>query len=365
MERRLLGRTGLSVGVIGLGTATFGGFGLKNEDDCARIVHQALDAGLNLVDTADFYGLGLSETITGKALAGRRDKVVLATKCGSPMSNDPNERGGSRRWINRAIDASLKRLGTDHVDIYQLHQPDPFTDAEETAEAMNGLISAGKIRYWGTSNFSAAMITESQLRARMRNLTPGHTEQTAYSIFTRGPEAELLPACRRYGLGFLAYSPLDGGWLSGRYRKDQEIERSPRQRLQPDLFDLSDPAIAAKLDIVEDLCAIAEADGQTLSELAVGFALAHPGVTAALVGGSRAEHYAPYFQGRDWRLTDEVLDRIDAVARPGVSKPAQAPRNTALTDKTERRRSPHEAEASAARSATNRVLELQQRKKEG
>ena len=365
MERRIFGRTGLSVGAIALGTATFGGFGLKDEAACARIVHQGLDAGINLVDTADFYGLGLSETITGKAIAGRRHQVVLATKCGMPLSADPNERGGSRRWINLAVEASLRRLNTDHIDLYQLHQPDPFTDPEETAEAMNGLIAAGKIRYWGTSNFSAAMTSESQLRARMRNLIPAHSEQTAYSIFTRGPEAELLPTCRGYGLGFLAYSPLDGGWLSGRYRKDAEIERSPRQRLQPDRFDMADAANAAKLEAVEALVRIADDAGRALSDLAIGFVLTHPAVTCALVGGSRAEHYAAYFEDRSWRLADEVLDRIDAVIRPGVTVPAPELRTTALTDKTQRRRSPLEAEASATRAVTNRVLEMQQGRKQG
>jgi len=361
MDRRILGRTGLSVGVIAFGAATFGGFGLKDEAACVRLVREAIDAGVNLFDTADFYGLGLSETIVGKALAGVRHKVVLASKCGMPMSADPNERGGSRRWINRAVEASLKRLGTDHIDLYQLHQSDPLTDIEETLEAMNGLIRAGKVGYFGASNFTAAMVSEAQLRARAAHLVPPHTEQSAYSIFRRHPENELLPSCQRYDVGFLAYSPLDAGWLSGRYRKDQAIEHSPRQRLQPVMFDTTRPEIAPKLDAVEALVGVADAAGVSLPDLAVGFVLAHPAVTCALVGGSRPEHYAPYIDGRAFRLGDDVLDAIDAIVPPGATLPPPDPRAPA---RHLRRRSRLDLEAAGEAAPANRMLDMQLKRTE-
>jgi aryl-alcohol dehydrogenase-like predicted oxidoreductase len=361
MERRILGRTGLSVSVLGIGSAQFGGFGLKDEEACVRVTHQALDAGINLIDTADFYGFGKSETITGKAIAGRRDKVILATKCGMPVSAEPNERGGSRRWINIAVDRSLKRLGVDYIDIYQLPAPDPNTPIEETLEAMNDLVRAGKIRYFGASNFSGQMISESQLRSRLRGLTPPHTEQTSYSIFNREPEIEVLPACRQYEVGFFAYSPLDGGWLSGRYRKGEAFETSPRQKVQPDKFDLSDPGVANKLEAAESLALLSQESGIDMPGLAVGFALAHSAVTCALVGGSRPEHFEAYLDGGALPLKDEVLDKIDAIVPPGVNLPRSDTRREGWADKTLRRRPPPTSDAAAA---TRQLLALQQRKAE-
>jgi aryl-alcohol dehydrogenase-like predicted oxidoreductase len=363
MERRIFGRTGMSVSVLGIGSAQFGVGGLKDEAECVRVAHQAFDAGINLIDTADFYGFGKSEAVVGKMIADRRDKVILASKCGMPVSADPNERGGSRRWINVAIERSLKRLGVDHIDIYQLHMPDPSTAIEETIEAMNDLVRAGKIRYFGTSNFSGQMLSEAQLRARLMGATPPHSEQSSYSIFNRGPEAELLPACSRYEVGFLAYSPLDGGWLSGRYRQGAPFEKSPRQRVQPERFDLSNKEVVRKLEAAEKLALLSEECGLDLPSLATGFVLAHPAVACALIGGSSPGHFEAYLDGRSFALSDEILDRIDAIVSPGANTPRFEARSAALADKRSRRRPPPAPGSEAADAeAMRRILALQQRK---
>lgn len=319
MERRILGRTGLPVSGIGIGSAQFGSFGLKDEATCVRVAHAAFDAGVNLIDTADFYLFGRSETVVGKVVADRRDKIILATKCGMPVSADPGERGGSRRWIHTAVERSLKRLKTDYIDIYQLHMPDPATEIEETLDAMNDLMRGGKIRYYGTSNFSGLMSSEAQLRARLRGFTPPHSEQSSYSILNRAPEAELLPVCHKYGVGFLAYSPLDSGWLSGKYRQSQEFEKSPRQRIQPYLFDRTSPGVQQKLEAVEKLAALCDEAGIEMAHLAVGFVLAHKAVGCALIGGSKPEHFELNLRGQDVILSDEVLDKIDEIVAPGTT----------------------------------------------
>lgn len=359
MERRILGRTGLSVSVLGIGAAQLGAFGLSDEAECLRVAHQCFDAGVNLIDTADFYSLGKSEKLVGKVIADRRDKIILATKCGMPLSEDPNERGGSRRWIMTAADRSLKRLNTDYIDIYQLHAPDPHTEIEETIGAMNDLVKAGKIRYFGTSNFTGQLCSEAQLRAKIAGFTPPHTEQSAYSIFHRGPETELLPADYKYGVGFLAYSPLDGGWLSGKYRKAREIEKSPRQKIQPGKFDLSDTANADKLERVEKLAALADQAGMDLGHLAIGFVLAHKAVSCALVGGSRADHFTAHLTG-DTILSDDILDEIDRIAPPGANLPEDSFGGLWGMDK-ELRRKKRSAPTAAELEATRRMLALMKR----
>jgi aryl-alcohol dehydrogenase-like predicted oxidoreductase len=348
MERRILGRTGISVSTLGVGTGQFGRFGQTSEADCIRIAHAAFDGGVNLIDTADFYSFGEAETIAGKAIADRRDRVVVATKCGMPMSNDPNESGGSRRWINLSINRSLKRLGVDYVDLYQLHQPDPATPIEETIDAMTDLVRAGKIRSFGLSNSTAVHVTEAALRAQMRGFSLPQSEQSAYSIFARGPEAELLPETQRFGLGFLAYSPLDGGWLSGKYRTGSNVAPSARHRLQPGKFDLSSPVNQSKLDAVEALAEVAAEAGLGLSHMAIAFVLSHPAVTSALVGGGRLEHIEAHLAGQDARLSEEILDRIDAIVAPGVNMPEAPQRSPALQDASLRRRRSKPAEARAS-----------------
>lgn len=350
MERRILGRTGISVSVMGVGAGMFGQFGQTTEETCVRIVHAALDGGINLVDTADFYSSGESETIVGAALKGRRDKVVLATKCGLPMGDDPNEKGASRRWIMKAVEASLKRLQTDYIDLYQMHRPDPDTDIAESLDALTTLVREGKIRAFGSSTFPAEDIVEAQLTAQNKGLMGLHSEQPPYSIFTRAIEADVLPVCEKHNVAVLAYTPLDGGWLSGKYRRNQVAEVSARQRLQPSRFDTDSEINQRKLDAVEDLAALAQEAEIELSHMGIAFVLQHPAVTTALVGGGKVEYMEKHLAGADVRLSDELLDEIDKIVPPGVNMNAAdrgyVPR--AVADKTLRRRARTAASAPAA-----------------
>jgi aryl-alcohol dehydrogenase (NADP+) len=320
MEQRVLGRTGLYVSAIGLGAGSFGGINETPEAECIRIAHCAFDGGVTLIDTADLYSKGESEIITGKAIAGRRDKVILSSKCGARMAEGYLQIGGSRRWIHRAVENSLKRLNTDYIDLFQLHRPDYSTDILETIDTFNDLIRAGKIRYFGTSNFSAEELVEASLRADMRNLIGPHSEQGPYSIFNRHVEGNVLPVCQKFGMGFMAYSPLDNGFLAGKYRHGKIKEASARQKLMPSaVYDLSQPHNVRRLDAVEQLVVLAQEMGVELSHLAMAFTLAHPAVTTSLIGGSKIEYIQQYLAGKDVRLSHEVLDRIDAIAPPGGS----------------------------------------------
>jgi aryl-alcohol dehydrogenase-like predicted oxidoreductase len=321
MEQRQLGRTGVSVSKLCLGAMMFGDWGTKDHDESIRIIHRALDAGINFVDTADVYSHGESEEIVGKALAGRRDEVVLATKVHSPMDDDPNHRGNSRRWIMREVEDSLRRLGTDWIDLYQIHRPDPATDIDETLGALTDLVHAGKVRYIGHSTFPASAIVEAQWTARERGREQFRSEQPPYSILTRGIEAEVLPACQRYGMGVIPYSPLAGGWLSGRYRKDADVTGPmsyARQRLA-NRFDMSLPENQRKLDAAEQLAELAEQAGMSLIQLAIAFVLRHPAVTAAIIGPRTMDHLESQLTAADIQLPDDVLDRIDKIVPPGIN----------------------------------------------
>jgi aryl-alcohol dehydrogenase-like predicted oxidoreductase len=321
MEQRQLGRTGVSVSKLCLGAMMFGDWGTKDHDESIRIIHRALDAGINFVDTADVYSHGESEEIVGKALAGRRDEVVLATKVHSPMDSDPNHRGNSRRWIVREVEDSLRRLGTDWIDLYQIHRPDPATDIDETLGALTDLIHAGKVRYIGHSTFPASAIVEAQWTARDRGREQFRSEQPPYSILTRGVEAEVLPVCQRYGMGVIPYSPLAGGWLSGRYRKDADVTGPmsyARQRLA-NRFDMSLPENQRKLDAAEQLAELAEQAGMTVIQLAIAFVLRHPAVTAAIIGPRTMDHLESQLAAADVELPGDVLDRIDKIVPPGVN----------------------------------------------
>ncbi len=327
MECRFLGRTGLRVSALGLGAGLFGYMGKVSEDDGIRITHAALDGGINLIDTSDLYSYGESETIIGKALKGRRDKVVLMSKFGYPISGDPNESGGSRRWVMEAAERSLRRLGTDYLDVFQLHTPDFFTPIEETIGAFNDLIGAGKIRHYGMSNCSAALIQSAVLRAEMKGLDAPHTEQSGYSIFHRGVEAEILPACEEHGIAFMAYSPLDGGWLSGKHRKNQPKHKSARQDLVPWHWDLSNPANERKQDLVEQLVELSQEAGLDLKELAIGFVLANRSVACALFGAGKVEHVEDLIGTPGFTLSDEVLDAIDTIVPPASVVPNRLARS--------------------------------------
>src|SRR5829696_8079236 len=285
MEHRPLGRTGVSVSKLCLGAMMFGDWGTKDHDESIRIIHRALDAGVNFIDTADAYSAGESEEIVGKALAGgRRDEVVLATKVWFPMGEDPNRRGASRRWIIREVEDSLRRLGTDWIDLYQIHRYQPDTDIEETLGALSDLVHQGKVRYIGSSTFPPSAIVEAQWAARDRHLQRFVCEQPPYSILVRGIEAEVLPTCARYGMGVISWSPLAGGWLSGRYRKGEDPPRSSRAQRIPKRFDLSQPENQAKLEAADALAVLAEKHDTSLIHLALAFVLNHPAITSAIIG---------------------------------------------------------------------------------
>ena len=318
MEYRPLGRTGVQVSELCLGTMMFGAWGNSDHDDSIRIIHAALDAGINFVDTADVYSAGESEEIVGKALKGRRDDVVLATKFFMPMGDEPNQRGGSRRWIITEVENSLKRLDTDWIDLYQVHRPDPETDVEETLSALTDLVQQGKVRYIGSSSYSAGEIVEAQWAARERRLERFRTEQPPYSILVRGIELDVLPTAKRHGMGILTYSPLAGGWLSGSWSADSSPTSPARQRLVA-RFDMSLPENQRKLHAVERLAAVADDAGVPLIELAIGFVVNHPAVTSAIIGPRTMEQLDSQLPATDVTLDPAILDRIDEIVRPGVN----------------------------------------------
>jgi aryl-alcohol dehydrogenase-like predicted oxidoreductase len=324
MEYRPLGRTGVSVSQLCLGTMMFGAFGNPDHDDSVRIIRKALDAGINFIDTADGYSAGESEEIIGKALAdGRREKMVIAVKFGVPFGDDdPNHRGASRRWITEAVERSLRRLQTDWIDLYQVGVPDPATDVDETLSALSDLVTAGKIRSFGTSKVPASEIVEAQWTAERRGHGRFRSEQPPYNILTRAVEYDLLPTCQRHGMGVLAYSPLAGGWLSGKYRKGQEVSGpgSPaRQWRFPALYDVANPANAAKFDAADALGKLADEAGITLIQMAVAFVTRHPAVTSAIIGPRTMEHLEGYLAADGIELPADLLDRVDEIVPPGVT----------------------------------------------
>lgn len=319
-DHRLLGRTGVRVSPLCLGTMMFGARGNADHADSVRIIHRALDAGINFVDTADVYSAGESETIVGKALAdGRRDNVVLATKFHGSLGSDPNQRGNSRRWIIQEVENSLRRLGTDWIDLYQVHRPEPETDFDETLGALTDLVRQGKIRYIGTSTFEPSAIVEGQWTAERRGRERVVAEQPPYSLLARGIEREVLPVAQRYGLAVLSWSPLAGGWLSGRYRKGAEQPSSSRIARQAARFDITAPENAAKLDAAEALAQLAEEAGLTLVQLALAFVLEHPAVTSAIIGPRTLEQLESQLGADRIRLSQDILDRIDKIVPPGTN----------------------------------------------
>jgi len=320
MEMRVLGRTGVKVSPLCLGAMMFGAWGNPDHDESVRIIRRALDAGINFIDTADVYSAGESEQIVGKALAGiDRDSVVLATKVHASMGEDVNSSGNSRRWIVRECDNSLRRLGTDYIDLYQIHRPDPSADVDETLGALTDLIRAGKIRYAGSSTFPAAQIVEAQWVAERRGRERFVCEQPPYSIMVRGIEADVLPACQQYGMGVIPWSPLAGGWLSGRYRKGADLPASNRAQRLPQRFDLSLPGNQAKLEAAEQIAVLAEKSGLSLIQLALAFVMQHPAVTAAIIGPRTMEHLDAQLAAADVTLDTAILDSIDEIVPPGTN----------------------------------------------
>ncbi|MET8867034.1 aldo/keto reductase [Nonomuraea sp. NPDC004580] len=336
MRTRPLGRTGIQVSPFALGTMMFGQTGNPDHEACVRMIHRALDAGVNVIDTADVYGPGgESEEIVGKALQGRRAGVVLATKVNGVMGEGPNRGGSSRRWIVAEVEESLRRLRTDHIDLYQIHHPDPDTDIEETLSALTDLVRAGKVRAVGLSNTPASEIVEAQWTAERRGLHRPRTEQATYSILNRGIEREVLPACRRHGMGALVWSPLAMGLLTGRYRKGGIGPSGARLHWVP--RHMTDER---KLDAVERLIPLSEEAGLSLTHLAMAFAIAHPGVSSAIIGPRTMEQLDDLLAGASVTLDDDLLDRIDEIVPPGTDlgpiDVAHPP--PALTDATLRRR---------------------------
>ncbi|WP_127506343.1 aldo/keto reductase [Actinoplanes solisilvae] len=339
MQYRTLGRTGVQVSALALGAMNFGKIGNTTQDEATAIVGAALDAGVNLIDTADVYSGGQSEEMVGKAIAGRRDDIVLATKAGLPMGEDRNRRGGSRRWLFTALDDSLRRLGVDHVDLFQIHRWDPATSDDETLSALTDLQRAGKIRYFGSSTFPAYRVVQAQWAAREHGLSRYVTEQPSYSILQRGVEGHVLPVTEEYGMGVLVWSPLASGWLSGAIREGQEVATN-RSAFMKQRFDTTIPANRAKLDAVEKLAKVADQAGLTMIQLALGFVTAHPAVTTALIGPRTMDHLHSQLAAADTVLPADVLDAIDTIVAPGVDLAAHEKNDTppALLDATLRRR---------------------------
>ncbi|MDQ2792304.1 MAG: aldo/keto reductase [Pseudonocardiales bacterium] len=331
MDYRSLGRTGMQVSPLCLGAMMFGAWGEPDHQTSIGIIHRALDAGINFIDTADVYSQGESEVIVGKALAGgRRDGVILATKFHFQMGvavdaavgwtgGDSNKRGNSRRWIVQEVDNSLRRLGTDWIDLYQVHRPDPDTDVEETLSALTDLQRQGKIRAFGSSTFPAHQVVEAQWTSQQRALGRFVTEQPPYSLLVRGVEADVLPVAQRYGMGVLPWSPLAGGWLTGRYRKGQDIPTSSRSQRMPTRYDLSNPDNQRKFDAADALAVLAEEAGISLIHLALAFVSQHPAVTAPIIGPRTMQHLESQLGAVDVTLSTDVLDRIDEIVPPGVT----------------------------------------------
>jgi aryl-alcohol dehydrogenase-like predicted oxidoreductase len=316
-ELRTLGRSGVQVSPFCLGAMMLGAWGNTDHDEGARIIHTALDAGINFIDTADIYSQGESEEIVGKALKGRRDDVVLATKFALPMG-DANMRGGSRRWIMRAVEGSLRRLQTDHIDLYQAHRPDPTTDIDETLAALTDLVRQGKVRVLGSSTFPAEEIVEAQWAAQRRCLERFQCEQPPYSIFARAVESAVLPTCALHGMGVISWSPLGSVWLTGRYRRGAEVV-SGRAKLVPARFDMSTPDNQRKLDLVDALLEVAAEAGMSLTHLALAWVLEHPAITSAIIGPRTMDQLVDLLPAMHVRLDIDVLDQIDELVPAGTT----------------------------------------------
>jgi aryl-alcohol dehydrogenase-like predicted oxidoreductase len=320
MNQRILGRTGVRVSPLCLGAMMFGAWGNKDNDESIRIIHRALDAGINFIDTADVYSAGESETIVAKALAGgKRERVLLATKVHGKMGDDPNKWGNSRRWIMQAVEHSLRRLNTDCIDLYQIHRPSPDAEIEETLAALTDLVRQGKVRYIGSSTFPGSQIVEAQWIARERGLCRFVCEQPPYSMLVRGVEADVLPTCQRHGMGVISWSPLAGGWLSGRWKQGAPTPVSTRAGRLPWRYDLALPGNQRKLECATALATLAEQSGLPLIHLAIAFVLNHPAVSAAIIGPRTMEQLESQLGAADVTLSTEILDAIDAIVPPAIN----------------------------------------------
>jgi aryl-alcohol dehydrogenase-like predicted oxidoreductase len=319
VKHRTLGRTGVKVSPLCLGAMMFGQWGNPDHDDSITIIHKALESGINFIDTADVYSAGESEEIVGKALKGRRDDVVLATKVHAPMGEDPNMRGNSRRWIVRELENSLRRLQTDYVDLYQIHRPEPDTDVDETLGVLSDLVHQGKVHYIGSSTFPPSEIVEAQWVAEKRGHQRFVCEQPPYSILVRGIEADVLPTCQRYGMGVIPWSPLAGGWLSGKWRTGASDLTSRRAQRIPQRYDLSMPENQRKLEAADALAILADKAGISLVNMAVAWVINNPAVTSAIIGPRTMEQLTSQLDAAEIKLDDETLDAIDEIVPPGTN----------------------------------------------
>jgi aryl-alcohol dehydrogenase-like predicted oxidoreductase len=330
VEYRNLGKSGLKVSPLCLGAMMFGSWGNPDHEDSIRIIHRALDAGINFVDTANGYSEGESEVIVGKALKDRREGTVLATKVWAPVGPGPNQRGLSRKAIQEQLENSLRRLGTDVIDLYQIHRPDPTTPIEETLSTLSDLVRQGKVRYLGLSTnhyegsalwekrFAAWEIVETFWVSERHGWERFVSLQPPYSILRRTMEAEHFPMSLKLGLANIVWSPLEGGWLSGKYRRDAANPKDS-QRAEKWIGDIDNPKFQRRLDIVEKLLPLAEAKGVPLARLANAWALRHPAVTSAIIGPRTMEQLEDSLQSLDVRITDEDARIIDELVPPGTS----------------------------------------------
>jgi aryl-alcohol dehydrogenase (NADP+) len=310
----MLGARGPEVSRIGLGTMSIMGAG--DEAAVIRLVRAAIDGGITLIDTADVYGDGAVERVVGRALRGRRDDVVLATKVGLPMAGDRERSGGSARWIRAAVDDSLRRLSTDRIDLYQLHRPDLSTPIEETVAAFRELEQAGKIRFAGSSVFPPELIVEARWAAQRLDAEGFVSEQPPYSILVRGVEPGVLPTCRRHGVGVIVWGPLNGGWLTGKYRSDAPAPDGSRGALGNPFVRTDD---VRKLQLVQQLDDVARAADMSLLELALSWPLHHPAVSSVLIGPRTEEQLAALLSAGAVSIEASVLDAVDAIVAPGLN----------------------------------------------
>ncbi len=309
MEYRKLGNSGLKVSEVGLGGNNFGWW--ANEQTSIDVINHAVDAGINFIDTADMYGQGQSEEFVGKAVKSKRSQLIIATKFGSNMGDKPNERGGSRYYIMKAVEASLRRLQTDYIDLYQIHRPDPTTPIEETLRALDDLVRAGKVRYIGCSNFAAWQLCEALWTSKVNNLHSFVTVQPQYNLLNRRIEAELVPCCQAYGLGVIPYSPLAGGFLTGKYRRGEE---------SPSDWRLSMPSpmrgnifAEANWDKLTKLEAFAVERDHTVGELALAWLLAKPWISTVIAGARKIEQVSANVAAGEWKLTVEEVAAVEEI----------------------------------------------------
>ena len=357
MEYRILGSTGVTVSKFCFGAGMFGYFGNSDQKECIRMVDRAMDAGVNYFDTSDVYSHGESETILGKALKGKREDVILATKFALPMDDNPNHRGSSRRWIIEEVENSLRRLDTDYIDLYQAHRPDGTVDIDETLGALSDLVQQGKVRMIGTSTFPAEQLVEAHWCSEKRNRERFRTEQPPYSIFARRIEADILPTCQRYDMGVVVWSPLSQGWLTGKWRHGQKPNDTQRQNLQPHLYQMDRPDNVRKLDLIDQLDVIANDAGISMMHMALAFVCAHPAVTSAIIGPRTLEHLEGLLEGAEVTLNEATLDAIDAIiVMADVSaRGDDGIDGVKIEDKSLRRRQPNKTAQNPARQIMDNI----------